>query len=304
MSNDHTGSYLKAIGKIPLLTTEEEIILNRQILEWLIFRDRIGPLTKQELRKARVGKRAHKKFMEANLRLVVSIAKKYNHMIKTLDLMDLVQEGNIGLTKAVEKFDASRGYKFSTYGYWWIRQAITRAIQMQDRMVRLPGHAHDLLTKIRAWGRVYAQQHGRDPSMLMAAEEFKIDPKLLESYLLFEWNVQSLDKPAEYSDNAGRVTLADIIPDPNHHPVEQLDEIILHEFYHQLTPLMAQLPKRNQEVVQMRFFSGSYIQPSWRTIANALHMGHENARVTCYASVNKIKLKYKLLDAARHGEAA
>ena len=114
MSNDHTGSYLKAIGKIPLLTTEEEIILNRQILEWLAFRDRIGPLTKEELRIERVGKRAYKKFMEANLRLVVSVAKKYNHMIKTLDLMDLVQEGNIGMTKAVEKFDASRGYKFST----------------------------------------------------------------------------------------------------------------------------------------------------------------------------------------------
>lgn len=303
MSNDHTGSYLKAIGKIPLLTAEEEIILNRQILEWLIFRDRIGPLTKQELRKERVGKRAHKKFMEANLRLVVSIAKKYNHMIKTLDLMDLVQEGNIGLTKAVEKFDASRGYKFSTYGYWWIRQAITRAIQMQDRMVRLPGHAHDLLMKIRAWGRVYAQQHGRDPSMLMAAKEFDIDPKLLESYLLFEWNVQSLDKPQHHSTGS-HTTLADIIPDPNYHSVEHLDEIILHQFYHQLVPLMAQLPKRNQEVVQMRFFSGSYTQPSWRTIANALHMCHENARNTCYESINRIKRKYKLLDAARHEGAA
>jgi len=140
--------------------------------------------------------------------------------------------------------------------------------------------------------------------MLMAAEEFGIEPKLLESYLLFEWNVQSLDKPAEYSDNSGRTTLADIIPDPNYHPVEQLDQIILHQFYHQLTPLMAQLPKKHQEVVQMRFFSGSHIQPSWRAIANALRMGHENARVICYASVNNIKLRYKLLDAARHGEAA
>ena len=304
MSNDHTGSYLKAIGKIPLLTAEEEIILNRQILEWLVFRDRIGPLTKQELRKQRVGKRAHKKFMEANLRLVVSIAKKYNHMIKTLDLMDLVQEGNIGLTKAVEKFDASRGYKFSTYGYWWIRQAITRAIQMQDRMVRLPGHAHDLLTKIRAWGRVYAQQYGRDPSMLMAAKEFGVDPKLLESYLLFEWNVQSLDKPTEYSDSSGRNTLADIIPDPINNTVEQLDEIILHEFYHQLTPLIAQLPKRNQEVIQMRFFSGSYIEPSWRTIAKTLRIGQENARAISSWSIHKLKIRHNLISALRQGKAA
>ena len=93
-------------------------------------------------------------------------------MIKSLDLIDFVQEGKIGFTKAVENFDVSRGYKFSTYGYWWIRQAISRAIQMQDRMVRVPGHSYDLLTKIIAWGRVYAQQHGLDPSMLMAAKEF------------------------------------------------------------------------------------------------------------------------------------
>ena len=175
MAADHTGFYLHEIGKIPLLTAEEEIILNRQILEWLPLRDRIGPFTKKERRIERIGKRAHKRFMEANLRLVVSVAKKYSPIVKTLTMMDLIQEGNVGLVKAVEKFDGTRGYKFSTYAYWWIRQAITRSIQMQDRMIRLPGHVHDKMTKIRFFVEQYYHSNGCKPSLKTVSKEFDIE---------------------------------------------------------------------------------------------------------------------------------
>ena len=297
MSADHTGSYLQEIGKIPLLTAEEEIILNRQILEWLPLRDRVGPFTKKERRVQKVGERAFKRFMESNLRLVVSIAKKYVHMVRSLTLMDLIQEGNIGLTKAVEKFDSERGYKFSTYGYWWIRQAITRAIQMQDRMVRLPGHTHDKMTKIRVFTEQYLQSYGCYPSLKVISEEFDIEPKLLESYLMFEWGVHSLDKPALFSDREGG-TLAEIIPDPNYHAAEELDELALHEFFDKLPPLIAQLPKRNQEVIQMRFFSGSYYEPSWRTIAASVGTTKENVRMLCRCSVERLKLRHRITQTA------
>ena len=303
MSADHTGSYLQEIGKIPLLTAEEEIILNRQILEWLPLRDRVGPFTRKERRVQKVGERAFKRFMESNLRLVVSIAKKYAHMVRSLTLMDLIQEGNIGLTKAVEKFDSERGYKFSTYGYWWIRQAITRAIQMQDRMVRLPGHAHDKMTKIRVFTEQHLVTYGRAPSVKMISEEFDIDPKLLESYFMFEFGMQSLDKPASFSDREGG-TLGEVIPDPNYHAVEELDELTLHEFFDKLPPLINQLPKRNQEVIQMRFFSGSYYEPSWRTIAASIGTTPENVRMLCRCSVDRIRFRYRVTQASSRRELA
>lgn len=291
MSADHTGSYLQEIGKIPLLTAEEEIILNRQILEWLPLRDRVGPFTKKERRVQKVGERAFKRFMESNLRLVVSIAKKYAHMVRSLTLMDLIQEGNIGLTKAVEKFDSERGYKFSTYGYWWIRQAITRAIQMQDRIVRLPGHAHDKMTKIRVFTEQYLQSYGGYPSLKVISEEFDIEPKLLESYLMFEWGVHSLDKPALFSDREGG-TLAEIIPDPNYHAVEELDELALYEFFDKLPPLIAALPRRDQEVIQMRFFNGSYLPTSPREISEKMGLQCEAVRTIIKTGIKKMQFRH------------
>ena len=291
MSSDHTGSYLQQIGKIPLLTAEEEIILNRQILEWLPLRDRVGPFTRKERRIQKVGERAFKRFMESNLRLVVSIAKKYTHKVRSLTLMDLIQEGNLGLTKAVEKFDSERGYKFSTYGYWWIRQAITRAIQMQDRMVRLPGHTHDKMTKIRIFSEQYLQSHGSYPSLKLIAEEFDIEPRLLESYLMFEWGVHSLDKPASFSDREGG-TLSEVIPDPNYHAIEELDELALYEFFDKLPPLIASLPRRDQEVIQMRFFSGSYLPVSPREISEKMGLQCEAVRTIIKTGIKKMQFRH------------
>ena len=294
MAADHTGFYLHEIGKIPLLTAEEEIILNRQILEWLPLRDRIGPFTKKERRIERIGKRAHKRFMEANLRLVVSVAKKYSPIVKTLTMMDLIQEGNVGLVKAVEKFDGTRGYKFSTYAYWWIRQAITRSIQMQDRMIRLPGHVHDKMTKIRFFVEQYYHSNGCKPSLKTVSKEFDIELKLLESYLAFESGIASLDGTPGHSDKSwerDKITLKDTIPDPSSHAIEELDNLVLDEFFDKLPPLIASLPKRDQEVIQMRFFSGSYYSPSAREISEKLGLHVENVRSRIRIGIERMRIR-------------
>ena len=163
-SSSSISAYLKEIGRIPLLTAAEEIELGHAVLQWLEWeggRDQ-APLSVQ-----RRGQRAKRRFIEANLRLVVSCAKKYAEQGRRvgLDLMDLVQEGSLGLNRAVEKFDPTRGYKFSTYAYWWIRQALSRGISMTvggNRMIRLPAHASGVAYKI-SQAEQHAQMNGLPP---------------------------------------------------------------------------------------------------------------------------------------------
>ena len=145
---DPLRDYLNQIGKIPLLTAAEEIELGNSIQRMMPLLDK-PDLTKEEQKVIRIGKRAKKRMVQGNLRLVISVASKYNKMTCRLSMQDLIQEGNIGLIRAVEMFDPSRGYKFSTYAYWWIRQGIMRATQTQDRMIKLPSGAPDGLRKVR-----------------------------------------------------------------------------------------------------------------------------------------------------------
>ncbi len=125
-SGDTISWYLESIGKFPLLTEEEELLLGRRVQEFMAIKESgAEPLSPSDKRVVRLGERAYKRFYESNLRLVVFIARKYNGRSNSMPLLDIVQEGNIGLSRAIEKFDPARGYKFSTYAYWWIRQAIT-----------------------------------------------------------------------------------------------------------------------------------------------------------------------------------
>ena len=162
MSGDIVGWYLGNIGRIPLLTADQEIILGKQIAAGLELEDLESPTPAQQ-RKIRAGKRAFNKMFEANLRLVVALANKYKRRVKTLDFEDLLQEGNLGLQIAVRKFDYSRGYKFSTYAYWWIRQAITRAINISDSTIRLPTHLAEKLSKIRTFSYRHMAEFGEQP---------------------------------------------------------------------------------------------------------------------------------------------
>ena len=182
ISGDSVRAYLRDIGRIPLLETEEEILLGRKVqrlMTLLQMKEELSldndslaeamdiPL-KQLKREIREGEKAKDKMVTANLRLVVSVAKKYTK--RNMELLDIIQEGTIGLVRGVEKFDPGRGYKFSTYAYWWIRQGITRAIAEKSRSIRLPIHITEMLNKLKKGQRELSQELSRTPSIKELSE--------------------------------------------------------------------------------------------------------------------------------------
>ena len=198
-SSDPVSWYLSTIGRIPLLTPAEEIELGNQVQAMQAFTEdgskdfKVEDLTTQQRRMLRIGRRAKERMMKANLRLVVSVAKKYQG--KGLELLDLIQEGSLGLERAVEKFDPTRGYKFSTYAFWWIRQSMTRAIACQSRTIRLPVHLSERLTTIRKVSLDLAHKLGAMPNRLEIAEEMDIGLEELDSLLRQALTTSSLDAP-------------------------------------------------------------------------------------------------------------
>jgi RNA polymerase primary sigma factor len=163
-------------ARYPLLTVDQEIQYGRRIAKMRELQQLERILTDAEQRLVRSGQRARERFMQCNLQLVVHVAKKYeNRRRKSLEIMDLIQEGNIGLARAVELFDPLRGYKFSTYAYWWIKQGIQRALSQSDAMIRLPTGLHDLLAKIARTTSDLVQRIGRTPTLNEVAEHIGVD---------------------------------------------------------------------------------------------------------------------------------
>lgn len=169
MTADAMRDYLDAISRYPLLSTQQEIQLARKIAQYMELRDNPSP-TPAEQRLIKAGLKARATMVNCNLRLVVHIAKRYTGRIKSMDMLDLCQEGNIGLQRAAEKFDASRGYKFSTYAYWWIRQSLKRAIDSKERMIKIPIHIIDRTFKALQIETEYMKEHGRKPSKTELAQ--------------------------------------------------------------------------------------------------------------------------------------
>ena len=185
---DLVRSYLRDIGRVPLLSHEQEITLGRQVQDLMVlenieseiesdlgekpeislFAEKVGMSIVQLKKKLKSGRRAKERMVAANLRLVVSVAKKYTK--RNMELLDLIQEGTIGLVRGVEKFDPTRGYKFSTYAYWWIRQGITRAIAEKSRSIRLPIHITEMLNKLKKGQRELSQELSRTPSLKELSE--------------------------------------------------------------------------------------------------------------------------------------
>lgn len=231
---DSFSDYLKLIGRYPLLTPSQEIELSRQARRYIELRDTEGkPSTPQERRQFKVGKRAFDKMITSNLRLVVNIAKKFvSRSGQTLDVMDLIQEGALGLNRAVELFDETRGYKFSTYSYWWIRQAICRSIDTSDRMIRIPIHALEKLHRLMKLREVYRKEHpGEELTLGQAAEMMGVKAGELALVLDRSNRMGSLDVVATTKDGDGSAMI-DLIAseeddDDNSYAsyVEQIDAI-------------------------------------------------------------------------------
>ncbi len=221
-------SYLNEIARYPLLTVDQEIQYGRRIAAMRELRDISRPLTPAEQRIIRSGMRARERFMQCNLQLVVHVAKKYeNRKRKSLEIMDLVQEGNIGLARAVELFDYSRGYKFSTYAYWWIKQGIQRAISQSDAMIRLPTGLHDLLAKVARTTSDLGQQLGRMPSMQEVADNMAISLNAIHDAIHRSYAVCSLDAISANNDTASILDMiADAPPVDDHAISEQAAEMM------------------------------------------------------------------------------
>lgn len=193
---DATKAFLNSIGRVPLLTADQEIELSRAVQAGLAA-EALPPSAERD-RIIAIGQKAKRKMVEANLRLVVAIAKKYQN--RGLELLDLIQEGTLGLDRAAEKFDASKGYKFSTYAYWWIRQGITRAIANDAKTIRIPIHINEKLNKVKRVKRKLTAELGRSPSMTELAAEMGIDIAKLSDLLAATRETYSLDRQVKNGD--------------------------------------------------------------------------------------------------------
>jgi RNA polymerase primary sigma factor len=265
------GHILNTAGRVPLLTAEEEIHLGRsvQALMRLLEEKPDGPYTSAEQRTLRLGKRAKERMVSANIRLVVHVAKKYIHRIHTLTLADLIQEGSIGLIRGVEKFDPERGYKFSTFGYWWVRQGISRAITRDDRVIRLPINAIEALNKLRGFVPAFVQEHGRQPSYAECAKHCDIAEDTMRGYIKHSAPVTSLDQRANGNDDASM--LIDLI-------AAEAEDPLADDFWAvrpHLKPVMASLPPKQEEVIQMRFFSQPDTVMTYRLMSEKLGMSRQ-----------------------------
>ena len=211
---DALGLYLSQIGKIPLLTAAEEIQLSRQVQAGIALEQDVPPSkrTAAQNRVIRIGQKARRRMIEGNLRMVVAVAKKYSYF--ALSMADLIQEGSLGLNRAVEKFDHTRGYKFSTYAYWWIRQAMTRAIDQQARSIRVPIHVNELIIKLKKVSREFEQTNFRCPSVPELAVLLDKPENKIREAIEASQPIRSLNTKPPTSE--GRVTeqqLLDMIAD-------------------------------------------------------------------------------------------
>ena len=261
---DPVRMYLKEIGKVPLLTAEEEIILAKDMEDGMVAAEKIEILTKRmedapddekadlereisvQQKVADKGAEAKKRLAEANLRLVVSIAKRY--VGRGMLFLDLIQEGNLGLIKAVEKFDYRKGYKFSTYATWWIRQAITRAIADQARTIRIPVHMVETINKLIRVSRQLLQELGREPTPEEIAEEMSMPVERVREILKISQEPVSLETPIGEEEDSH---LGDFIQDENVPiPADAAAFTLLKE---QLVEVLGTLTEREQKVLRLRF---------------------------------------------------
>jgi RNA polymerase primary sigma factor len=250
-------AYLKQIGKVALLTAQEEVELAKRIEAGLYAAERLrraeemaeklSSALRRDLRWiVRDGKRANNQLVEANLRLVVAVAKRYTG--RGMPFLDLIQEGNVGLMHAIEKFDYTKGYKFSTYAIWWIRQAITRAMADQVRTIRIPMYLAQVINKLGSVQRTLFQELGREPRPGELAKEMDITPEKVRELRQYTRQPISLDQTV---GEEGDVQLGDLIEDSQ--AVVPVDAVSFAQLQADLQAVLATLSEREASIVRLRF---------------------------------------------------
>jgi RNA polymerase primary sigma factor len=284
---------LGTIGRVPLLTAAEEIELAHHVQEGKQLQSvEAEQRTAQQNRRIRMGQRARDRMMAANLRLVVSVAKKYQN--QGLELLDLVQEGAIGLERAVDKFDPAMGYKFSTYAYWWIRQGMTRAIDNSARTIRLPIHISEKLSKMRRVSRELSHRLGRQPNRLEIAHALGTTPEELEELLAQTAPCASLDAHARGEED--RSTLGELIADPASN--EHLDSMDRHLQKEHLGTWLAQLNDREQKILRLRFGLEGSEPLTLAEIGRQINVSRERVRQLEAKAILKLRLMSSMQQAA------
>jgi RNA polymerase primary sigma factor len=290
------SSYLGEIGRHQLLTPEQELTLGRKVQAMASLRERCrqaggaGPACEYsdlEKRTLRLGERAKNQMITANLRLVVNLAKRYQN--KGLDLLDLIQEGTLGLTRAVEKYDPTRGHRFSTYAYWWIRQGLNRALSTQSRTIRIPVNVNEKLTRLRAAKARYLQVHGVSPSPAQLAGLLDIPLQDVEELLSCELRSVTVSLQGLVKAKADPSELVDVLPSPEPAPMERAE---LAERSATVWTLLdrANLTPKERTVVMLRFgLDGSH---EWRTLAEVarqLECSREYCRQVVQRALRKLR---------------
>jgi RNA polymerase primary sigma factor len=283
-SNDSLSIYLREIGRYPLLSAEDEVRL-AQVIE-AGRAETAKPVASRKSAVIAAGEQAHERFVHANLRLVVSQVKAYvSYNDTSLGFLDLIQEGNLGLLRALEKFDWRRGYKFSTSAIWWVRQTISRANHEQSRLVRIPVHMSEKLHSInRAIARIV--EHGEEPTPEAIATEVKLPVETVEDVLAHDYRSVSLEKPLTNSKNEH--TIGDLLEDPQPEDLtDQVSRILKAERVHAV--IREVLTPRERQVIALRYGLLDDRAQTLEEVGKALKVTRERIRQIEVVALRKLR---------------